>query len=367
MNHALVGVFSLVTSSVMVLGTPARAAPSEPAADVPAATPVDIILVGGAGSDALLDERIRSWFGPETTLSITRERVLTAESVLQARSSRGVAVWVTLRKPDEARLYFAASVEREGATRYLLRDVPLDGGFDEVGSERVAQVVHSSVTALIDDSADVVARPEIERELAPPPTATPSAPPPAVRVDTGPAERANPTPRASFEPLTGAFYRAAFAGEEGLAHGPGLALGATVVSDGVGLGAVGRGHYAWRRTERFEGVDVTLTELAARLGGYAALRSAGLTVDVELGGGGAWVSYDSASTDPATLPAPGGTDERFFWFVSAGVRYAVGPVDGGARIELELYPSRSHYELDTGRELAISSRYRPALLLELIF
>jgi hypothetical protein len=366
MNRALARAFSLVTSSMMVLGS-VRAEPSEPAADAPAATPVDVILVGRAGSDALLDERIRSWFGPEARLSITRERVLTAESVLAARTARGVAVWVTLRAPGEARLYFAASGESEGATRYLLRDVPLDSGFDEIGSERVAQVVHSSVTALVDDSADVVARPEIERELAPPPVESPAPVPSVAPVDARPYEHPTPAAHARVEPLSGAFYRAAFAGDEGLAHGPGLALGATHVSRGFGLGVVARGHYAWPRTRRFEGLDVTLTELSARIGGRGALRSGALTADLELGGGIAWVRYDPASMDPGTLPAPRDTDARGFWFGSAGVRHAIGPLHAGVRVELEIYAARSHYELDTGRELAVSSRYRPGLLLELIF
>jgi hypothetical protein len=369
MKHALTRVFSLVTSSVTFFGAAAGAQPNEPSADAAAALPVDIVLVGAAGSDALLDERIRSWFGAETALSITRERVLTAESVLAARASRGVAVWVTLRAPEQARLYFAAAGARDETVRYLLRDVPLDDGLDEIGSERVAQVVHSSVTALVDDSADVIARPDIERELprpSPPPRAPPPAPAPA-RVDERPTSSTGAGSAASFAPLAGASYRAAFAGDEGIAHGTGLALGATVFRDRLGIGAVVRGHYAWPHAERFDDLDVTLTELSARLGGSGAFRSGDLTLDLEAGGGMAWVRYDPASTDSGPLPAPRDTDERFFWFASTGARHALGPVQIGARVELELYPSRSHYELDTGRELAVSPRYRPALALELVF
>lgn len=366
MSHALTRVLALVIGSVIAtFGATARAQPSEPAVDASTATPVEIVIVGRAGSDALLDQRIQSWFGPETALSITRERVLMAESVLAGRSSRGVTVWVTLRTRNEARLYFAAASEAEEPTRYLLRDVQLDDGLGEIGSERVAQVVHSSVTALIDDSVDVVPRPEIERELAPPP------PPPGptatdARVDAPPAESPRQVSPLSFAALTGAFYRASFAEDEGFPHGPGLALGGTLERGVFAVGGVARGQYAWPHSVRIEDVDVTFTELSIRLGGRGAFRSRSLTLDLEAGGGVTWVRYDPEATESGPLPAPRDTDERFFWFASAGIRHSLGLVQVGGRLELELYPALSHYRLDTGTELAVSSRMRPALVLELI-
>lgn len=366
MNHALTRVLALVIGTVSAtFGTTASAQPSEPAAESSAPTPVEIVLVGGAGKDASLDARIQSWFGPETALSISRERMLMAESVLAGRSSRGVTVWVTLRTRNDARLYFAAASESEEPTRYLLRDVPLNDGLDEVGSERVAQVVHSLVTAIIDDSADVVARPDIERELAPPlpppvPTATDGP------VDAPPAVASDPVEPLSFAALTGAFYRASFAGDEGFPHGPGLALGGTLERGAFGVGGIARGQYAWPHSVRVEDVDVRFTELSIRLGGRGAFRSRSLTLDLEVGGGAAWVRYDPEATESGPLPAPRDTDERFFWFASAGIRHVFGPAQLGARLELELYPALSHYRLDTGRELAVSSRMRPAVVLEVV-
>jgi len=273
-------------------------------------------------------------------------------------------VWVTLRSRNEARLYFAAASEAEEPTRYLLRDVPLDDGLNEVGSERVAQVVHSSVTALIDDSVNVVPRPEIERELAPPPPPPPSAT--AAQIDAPPAEPSDRVQPLSFAALTGVFYRASFAGDEEFPHGPGLALGGTLDRVAFGVGAVARGQYAWPHSVRIEDVDVTLTELSIRLGGHGAFRSRSLTLDLEVGGGAAWVRYDPEATESGPRPAPRDTDERYFWFASAGIRHALGPFQAGGRLELELYTALSHYELDSGRELAVSSRMRPALVLELV-
>jgi hypothetical protein len=366
MNHALTRVLALVIGSMSAtFGRTASGQLNEPFEQAFPATPVEIVLVGRAGSDALLDERIQSWFGPETVLSITRERVLMVENVLEGRSSRGVTVWVTLRSRNEARLYFAAASEAEEPTRYLLRDVPLNDGLDEIGSERVAQVVHSSVTALIDDSADVVPRLEIERELAPPPP----PPPPTTtgaRVDAPPPEPRERVQPLSFSALTGAFYRASFAGDEGFPHGPGLALGGALERGAFGAGAVARSQYVWPHLVRIDDVDVELTELSMRLGGRGGFRSRSLTLDLEVGGGVTWVRYDPEATGSGPLPAPRDTDERFFWFASAGIRHALGLFQVGGRLELELYPALSHYELDSGRELAVSSRLRPALLFELV-
>lgn len=111
---------------------------------------------------------------------------------------------------------------------------------------------------------------------------------------------------------------------------------------------------------------MTLTELSVRLGGRGAFRSGSLTLDLEVGGGVAWVRYDPEASESGPLPTPRDTDERFLWFASAGIRHALGPVQVGGRLELELYPALSHYRLDSGTELAVSSRMRPALVLELV-
>jgi hypothetical protein len=368
MNHAFTRVLALVTSSVLsVAGASAQAEPIEPPPVTATAVPVEIVLVGRAGTDPSLAERIRSWFGADAALSFTTERELAADRVLGPHPARGVAVWVTLRTDREARLYFAAAGESPETTRYLIRDVPLDDGLDEIGSERVAQVVHSSVTALVEDSVEAIARPELERELAPETPATNAEQakqvlPPHPADDVHPSASSGP----SLTPLFGAFYRGAWAGDEGIAHGPGIALGATLGFDAWGVGLVGRGHYVWPRSERFDDIALTLSELSARLGARGVVRTGGPDLDLELGGGAAWVRFDPDGDASGPVPAPRGTDERFFWFASLGVGWRVGPIRAGGRFELELYPARSHYELDTGQEVAASSRYRPALVFEIV-
>jgi hypothetical protein len=370
--NSLIRVTALVTSSAC-LSLAALAQPSagtEPVRGVRAAMPVDVVLVGRSGTEGSLAERIKSWFGAGATLSITSEEKLVAERVLGPLPKRRVAVWVTERTPGEARLYFAVTGETEGATRYLIRDVPLNQGFDEIGSERVAQVVHSSVTALIEGSVEVAERPEIERELAPLEPEKPSLarphPPVFVAPPPAPKKTPPPSPGPSFSPLAGAFYRGAFSGDEGFAHGPGLALGATLGFGQFGVGAVTRGEYVFPHSERFDDLDITLSGFAARLGARGVWILGVVHLDLELGAGLTWVEYDPEETPLGPIPAPSGVDQRTFWFASVGASHEVGPVRAGGRLELEAYPVRSHYDLDTG-EIGSASRFQPALALEIVF
>ena len=373
MSGAFTRVIALVTSS-LCLAPIARAEPA-PAGGaergVRAAMPVDVVLVGRAGTEGALGERIRSWFGSGATLSITSEHELVAERVLGPLPARRIAVWVTERTPGEARLYFAVTGETQGATRYLVRDVPLTQGFDEVGSERVAQVVHSSVTALVEGSVEVAERPEIERELAAPlEPAKPSLARPhePVFVDAPPPKKPKSSSlRPSFSPLAGAFYRGAFSGDEGFAHGPGVALGATLGFGRFGAGAVARGQYVFPHSERFEDLDITLSGFAARLGARCAWIEGLVHFDLELGGGLSWVRYDPEETPSGPLPAARDVDERGFWFFGFGVSRRMGPVRAGARFELDIYPVRAHYDLGSGEEIGSASRLQPALALEFVF
>jgi hypothetical protein len=382
MNVAITRVMALVTSTAcLVLTAGVSAEPSnaraQPSTDA-RATPVDVVLVGRAGTEGSLAERIRSWFGTGAALSITNEKKLVAERVLGALPTRRIAVWVTERTAGEARLYFAVTGETEGATRYLIRDVPLTQGFDEIGSERVAQVVHSSVTALIEGSIEVAERPEIERLLAAPaPPYKPSLARPRkpIYVPVRPPRKKPPPPEPerpgpSFAPLAGAFYRGALTGDEGFAHGPGLALGATLRYGEFGVGAVTRGEYVLPHSERFEELDMTLWGVMGRVGARGEwIATPAMHYDVELGGGLVWMRYDpEAPTTPSgPLPFARDIDQRFFGFASFGVSRRIDAIRLGGRLEFELYPIRSYYDLDSGEEIGSAAQFQPSLALEIVF
>jgi hypothetical protein len=332
---------------------------------------VDIVLVGRAGAEGALGERIESWFSPSATLSITKEQKLFAERVLGPLPTRRVVVWVTERTPREARVYFAVTGDTQEATRYLVRDVPLEAGFDEIGGERVAQVVHSSVTALIEGSVEVAERPEIARVLAAPtepakPSLARAAKP--IYVPVSPPQKTEPpSPEPDFSPLAGAFYRGAYAGDEGFAHGPGMSLGATFDFGEYGLGAVARGQYFVPHTERLDDLDMRLSGFAARLGARGAFFARPLVLDLELGGGISWVRYDPLETASGPIPGARDVDPRFFAFASLGPTHDFGSLRLGARVELEMYSGRAVYKLDTGEEIGESARFQPGLVIEIVF
>jgi hypothetical protein len=169
-------------------------------------------------------------------------------------------------------------------------------------------------------------------------------------------------------PLAGAFYRGAYAGDEGFAHGPGLALGATLGFGGFGLGTVARGQYVVPRTERFEQeLDIRLSGFAARLGVRGAWFARPLVLDAELGGGFSWVRYDPEQTAAGPVPAASDVDPRIFGLASIGMSGELGPVRLGGRLELEMYLVRSYYHLESDQEIGSAARFQPALVLEIVF
>ena len=375
MSSAITRVMALVTSSAC-LALPAGAAEQKNEGNARsvanATTRVDVVLVGRAGSEGALDRRIESWFSPSTTLSITKEEKLVTERVLGPLPTRRVVVWVTERTAREARIYFAVTGDTQEATRYLVRDVPLDAGFDELGGERVAQVVQSSVSALIEGSVEVAERPEIERVLAAPvepekPSLARARKPTYVAVPPSKKQAEPPPQGPEFLPLAGAFYRGAYAGADGFVHGPGVALGATFDFGETGLGAVARGQYLVPHTESFDGLDIELSGFAARLGARGAFFARPLVLDLELGGGFSWVRYDPLETASGPIPGARDVDRRFFLFASLGPTHDFGTVRLGARVELEIYPVRSVYKLETGQEIGSTARFQPGLVFEIAF
>ncbi|HEY6723489.1 MAG TPA: hypothetical protein VI197_05630, partial [Polyangiaceae bacterium] len=88
----------------------------------------------------LLLQRLQARIQPQPRLSL--------DDLLDSSDSNSVRVWLTLRSPEQARLYVADARGR----RFHVRDVPLDHGLDELGREKVAQVVLASVLAFVERS-----------------------------------------------------------------------------------------------------------------------------------------------------------------------------------------------------------------------
>ncbi len=182
-----------------------------------------------------LQERVSSWFndGTRVTVGVAPELL---PNRLFSSSQHEVRVWVAALSPERALVVFSTATQPETA-RYLLREVRLVSGFDELGLERLASVIHSAVVALR-EGIEGSERPQVERELvavgllpsAPGPAPEPAparsaAPAPA----WAPATRPAPTPGPDVERSPGtttsglllaAGYGTRLRGAEQLGHGP---------------------------------------------------------------------------------------------------------------------------------------------------
>ena len=240
---------------------------------------------------------------------------------------RGVGVWVTLRRPGRR-----GSISRSAGEARDRRATSCAMSRSTLAStnryERVAQVVHSSVTALIDDSIEVARTP---RNRAParsfasrcqraPREQGPQRPAPKL---PAPVPSEPKRPLRSSSALAGDFLPGCSPlDDEGFAHGPGLMLGAAFDFGQSGVGAVARGHYALphRQNVRRIGRRPVRVLRSSRCAGLRRLFGAFRARFLELGGGVAWVRYDPEARGVSTAPAPRDTDQRFFWFGSGGFR-----------------------------------------------
>jgi hypothetical protein len=211
--------------------SPERAQPSAKAV---------VVLVGptaqGADLAELLTELLRR---KGITVRLTREPTFRPAELLAPDDARERSVAVFIEVPSErvARLSFRGP----RAARFLLRELGLGNGLDDVGREALAQVVESSVAALLSSSPEGMSRDEARAALA----SAPSPPPaPGVVVDRGPrpapparspaapavTARATAAAPANRTAPAGAVWRGwlaprysvAYAGDQlGPAHGPG--------------------------------------------------------------------------------------------------------------------------------------------------
>jgi hypothetical protein len=126
---------------------------------------VDITLIGLIGQDRTFPGRVTSWFDPRRfAVGVQQAAVLEPSRVLAPDAGSDIHVWVILSRDDLARLYFAIRASESGEATYLVRDLRLESGLDELGKERIAEVLHLSVLALL-DGAEQSPRPDVERAL----------------------------------------------------------------------------------------------------------------------------------------------------------------------------------------------------------
>lgn len=331
----------------------ARAEVSEPAsAQAPALRParVRIALVGDADGLTALEARIESWFRPQLTeLIVTREKALAANDVLSPADESLVGVWVVPRSATSVRLFFTVVAKPGSVPRYLVRDVNLDGGLDELGMEQITQMIYLSTSALW---AGLVESPrsEVEEQLAPEPPA-PSEP----MAPLAPPAEEQPTPRAAPPSATspalhvslGFEYFARFAGNEGVTHGPAALLGLSVPLGSFSARGAVQAALLVPHEASTEGVAVDLQGASFALGATLLHPVLGKTfASAELAFGLDVINYAvSIPEDPTLVAQDSATEARPFLRLRVGFGYHVGPLGLSAGVGPVVQLLRTHYDV----------------------
>jgi hypothetical protein len=235
----------VVASAALAVGI-APAATAGSTSESPASKPaiVHIFVVGTTAESVrpLVDVFSRR----DSNLHLTHVPVFSAADVLAA-GDPGVAarVWIEVAPTGQARI----TIADERAQRFLVREAALPTWPDEVARETVAQMVESSVTALLENQRLGMSRAEADSALA---------------------ARDQSTPKPTYtehRQSIGVFYQAQlFSPKIALAQGPGLrwSLARPTRAGDVGLGVSGQ--YILPQDEVRADVGATLQTVALRLG-----------------------------------------------------------------------------------------------------
>ncbi len=260
---------------------------------------IDIFVAGAPDAVARLEGAIGVAERPIRWVPIGKvdvEEVLRRPADVGHRAARA---WIDGSSLDRMRIYFA----NWNSERFLVREVPLPQGLDELALETVGQVIASSLSALMTDDSAGMSRAEIASVIE----ETPSAPPPS---------RAS-----SWGATWGAFYAVqAFAPEQWVEQGPGLMATLGQREGRWRAGGWVSGQYQLPETIESGLIGVRLDTVAMRAGAELA-RGLGPRVAVALraglGGDMVHIAPRRGSAAQATL-----SPERFTWEVDAQVALA---------------------------------------------
>lgn len=316
----------------------------------PARVSVGFVAMGLAVE---LDAKTASWFVNQgVAYSSERLERFDADQFLNA-TEPGVHVLVTHMDPERLRLFFA--LRERTLRRYLVRDIALPSGLDEVGLENTAQVIFSASLALFrggeETSLDRVraALPHGDDELVAPLEPEPheeATPAPPASLPRTQATAPTP-PRSSMYLVTSLGYSVRYQEPEHVAHGPVFGLG--VADRWLGLSEVGA---------RLSGgvlLPDTLSEshLELDLRGY----SLALEPWVQFGRGGSsrWLASlalgldvvqatPRATSSQASVAAPSRTLDPTLTPRVAGY-FDVGNLSVGAALELSFPLVDRHYDV----------------------
>jgi hypothetical protein len=329
------GVACVLLAALSFATMPARAA-VPPADDPPL---VELAVAGDAGGAELVAARVESWF--QGQVRVARSASAAPRAAPGPADHAGIRVWIALEGPTAARVLFAVQRSPAQPPRYLVSDVPVDEGFDELGVERLGQIVYLSAMALWE--GNVGSSPaEVEQWLRWRPNAAP--------------RHEEPAHPGRWMLRVGAEYVASVAGDEGVGQSVGAHVAALHERGAYRLGARLRAAVLVPREVTSSGVTLGLRgtsfALGAALDGKVGAR---LWIPAELGLALDVVRYRTdAINDPTYRADAGGTDVRPVAYSRCGISVDVGGVSLGVAALIDIDLVHAHYDLsDNGHRSAV--------------
>jgi hypothetical protein len=367
---------------VLLVATPAPASSQDPST-----REVEVVLVGAIGREATLPERIRSWFDPRKfVVAVRTSDTLDVGRVLGPSRDRAAHVWITSSRPEHARFYFALASENESTTLYLMRDLPLEHGVDELAAERIAQVCFLSTIALVEGQAES-RKADIEKSLraeqaasaeraasvgsvgaeggSPEPGAGSADEPRALAtnatVDRSSGDAAQGTQRS---PSTsrhvfqfGVGYGVSLRGDEGTGHGPRGNVAARFRTFGIFVLV----QSDLPTTTQLDRLDLELYALSSVLGVEVRRNFHDLTLALHAGPSLDVVHYDPHPTDSAVRAGATATEARPGMDIGTSVEFGPPLPRFAIVADLAVPFSRTHYDLVEGSRRVVVGRAWPVV------
>ncbi len=340
---------------------PEPEAPHEASGEFP--TQLAINVVANEGLLSTFEQRVSSWFTDGTSVSVTVTSEADLNQLLASDPSE-VRAWVVPLSAELALVTFSC-VTPHSQPRHLVREVRLRNGFDELGQERLASIVHGAFIALREGS-DGFERADAERALGEVGIgsgvhAALVTPAPSAR-QTAPASPERSTPKGAARPaeparwlLLAAGYGGKLRGPgEGIGHGPSVALGVQWTTPRLAIDLLLSGQFLFRsqfEAERFD-ASTQVSALRAHLGIEPALGS-GAWAQVLLGAGADIARVRSSSTLKSSSDAlettvrESGVQWRAVGQLDVGVLRRWQRLDVGVYAQLTLLLEDVHYSVST--------------------
>jgi hypothetical protein len=350
--------------ALLAILAPVSALAQEPARAASAQGVIDIVVVGADDDVRALESALGPGEFGGNDARFRRGERLELERLLHTGAADAlVRCYVDLSRPGRADLYFADRT----AERFLVRQVALPDGLDELGRETLGQVLTLSVFALLENDADTLSRDETRALLAEKPAAPSVSPVPEPEA---PAET-SPSGSVGLEPF---YALRAFAGGALVSHGPGLDIGWLAGSEhatnAVWLGAA----YELKRSYRDESAGMTWSALTLR-GSFEHLEpvSGALLLGARGGAGVDWTSFvpESGTGDDNVTLRDARVTTSFLVHLGVSAKLALGTrFHASFLVFADFYPTRARYAIERSNgeahDVLEPFRVRPGVALGLL-